>query len=263
MLQRFGKSPLWFAAYEGEDTTPGGAGDDTTPGGAGDETVKDQAQLNAVLKREKEKYRKDREKLTKQLEELQGNVRLTAEQKEALESQIEELRTQTMTADERARHKETKLQKDFEAKLTAASDSSKQWESRYHDLRIGYEITQASSAHEVLPNSVPFVEAVLRNRTKLVPNVTEDGQPDGTFTAKVKFDDVDAKGKPIVLDLTVEETVKRMKELPDKYGNLFKGANNGGLGGGTGAPGKKANPAKMSTEEYLAARRKDPASVGL
>lgn len=259
---------VWFACYEGE----GGEGDAAAEAAAAAaaaaaataaDKVATQDQLNAVLKREKEKYRKEREKLVQQLEEHKSNVRLTTEQKEALETQIEELRQATMTTEEKARHQQTKLQKDYEAKLEATTIAAKTWEQRFQDLKIGHTLTNSALTHEVLSNSVVLVEALLRPSTRLVQDVGEDGQPLDSWTAKVKFADNDKDGKPIVLDLTVDEAVKRMKELPDKFGNLFKGTANGGLGGSTGAAGKKPNLDNMSTEQYMEQRKKDPASVGL
>ena len=252
----------WFACYEDGDTLPAGGGGDTLPSGGGDDLVKNQAELNNVLKREKEKFRKEREKITKQLEALQTSG-LTAEGREALEAQIEELRTQNLTVEERARHQLTSAQKAAQAALDAETAKAKTWESRYQDLKIGHEIVSSSNTHEVLPGSVELVEAYLRPKTRLVPDLDEDGKEAGTYTAKVKFNDTDKNGKAVVLDLPVTDAIKRMKELPEKFGSLFKGAANGGVGGGTGTPGKKPNMKGMTTEEYMAARKKDPASVGL
>jgi flagellar biosynthesis GTPase FlhF len=249
---------LWFACYDDPPVVDPPAVDPPI-----DDPIKTQEQLNSVLKREKEKFRKDREKLAKQLEDHKNSARLTQEQKEALEAQIEELRNQTMTAEERARHQLTKTQKEAEEKLLHATGSAKNWENRYQDLRIGYEISSAAVLCDVLPNSVQFVEALLRPRTRLVQEIDAEGKPIDHFTAKVKFDDTDKDGKPITLDLQIGEAVKRMKELPEKYGNLFKGTASSGLGGNTGTPGKKPNVAKMTTEEYMEARKKDPASIGL
>ena len=63
----------------------GGAG-----GGAGDggKPVTSQAELNAALKREKENFRKEREKQAKQLEDFQKANKLTEEQNQILAAQI-------------------------------------------------------------------------------------------------------------------------------------------------------------------------------
>lgn len=261
------RSKPWYACYDGEGDADAAAAATAAAAAAAaaleNEKVTSQAELNAVLKREKEKFRKDREKLAAQLEEHKKNSQLTTEQKEALETQIEELRNANLTVEERARHQLTKAEKDAKVAIETANNQAKLWESRFQDLKIGHEISSAAVVHEVLGNSVQFVEALLRPATRLVPDLDEAGQPTGTFTAKVKFPDVDKDNKPVILDLPVPDAVKRMKELPEKFGNLFKGTANGGLGGGTGTGGKKPNVANMTTAQYMEARKKDPASVGL
>lgn len=260
---------LWFACYENDDAAGAegeqGGNDQGAQGGAGgaDDKVATQEQLNAVLKREKEKFRKEREKLVQQLEAAKQTAGLSTKQKEEFESQIEALRQQTMTTEERARHNESKLQKKYETTVAELTQTATTWERKFQDLQIGHDLKQAAVVNDVLPNSIVMVEALLRTKTRLVPDVNEDNEPIGTYTAKVQFADVDKHGKPVMLDLTVDEAVKRMKELPEQYGNLFKGTNAGGLGGSTGTPGKKADPRRMTTEEYLAQRKKDPASLGL
>lgn len=249
---------LWFACY---DDPP--AGDPPAGEPQIEEKITSQDQLNTVLKREKERFRKEREKLAVQLEQHSQSAKLTQEQKDSLEVQVEELRQANMTADERARHQQVKLEKEYNGRLETATGAAKVWESRYQELKIGYEIKGAAANHEVLPNNIEFVEAWLRPRTRMVQELDEDGKPIDSWTAKVKFDDLNKEGKPIVLDLTVPDAVKRMKELPERYGNLFKGATAGGLGGNTGTPGKKSNVKGMTTAEYLEARKKDPASLGL
>jgi flagellar biosynthesis GTPase FlhF len=260
----------WFACYDdAADAAAAKAAADAVAAKAaadaaeGDETVQNQDQLNSVLKREKEKFKKEREKLAKQLEDHKNTARLTQEQKDALEGQIEELRSANLTVEERARHQLTKAQKDADEKLNAEAAKAKNWESRYQDLKIGYEIATSATTHEVLPNSVVMVEALLRPRTRLVQDQDEEGHPVDHWTAKVKFDDVDKDGKPVQLDLKLDDAIKRMKELPDRFGNLFAGQKVGGVGGNTGTLGKKHPVGKMTTKEYMEARKKDPASVGL
>lgn len=241
----------------------GATGAATGATGTDDPPVANQADLNAVLKREKEKFRKEREKLVQQLEQHSQSARLTTEQKDALEVQIEELRQANMTAEERARHQAKQLEKEYTGKLDSATGLAKTWETRFQDLKIGYEIKGAAVTHEVLPNNVEFVEAWLRPRTRMVQDVDDEGKPIDSWTAKVKFDDLNKDGKPIQLDLPVADALKRMKELPDRFGNLFKGAAVGGAGGNTGTPGRKPNIASLSTAEYMEVRKKDPASLGL
>jgi hypothetical protein len=242
-----------------------GTGTGTGAGTGGESDVKNQADLNAVLKREKEKFRLKDENRAKELEDLKNTLNLTAEQKTSLESQIEELRTAHLTEQEKAKRNEDKLNKDWQGKLDQESHRSKHWESQFTMHKIGAEITGAAVKEKVIPQQMKFLEAYLAPRTRLVENQGDDSKPNGTYTAKVRFDTVDKAGKPVTLDLTVPETVKAMKELPEEYGYLFEAHTQGGLGGGTnGSPGgRKPDPRNMSTGDYLQRRKKDPASLGL
>lgn len=254
----------WFACYEepvlGATGATGGATGTTGPD---DDIMRDQNHLNSTLKKEKEKFRAEREKLVKQLEQVQSTVRLTEEQRNAMETQIEDLKLANMTVEERARHALTSAEKKASEALASESAKAKKWEAEYHDLKIGYEIKSAAGQHKVISGVVDVLESHLKPVTRLVDDLDEDGKPTGTRTAKVKFKDVDAKGKPVVLDLTVDETIKRMKELPDRFGSFFEGAAVGGVGGNTGTGARKQSVAGMSTAEYMEQRKKDPASLGL
>lgn len=222
-----------------------------------------QDQVNAFLKTEKEKARAEREKTIKELETLQSTVQMTEQQKAAMEQQIETLRNANLTAEEQARRAKEKLETDYNTKLQATEAEKNQWASDYQNLKIGYEINSAATTNGVLDNSVRFVEALLRPQTRLVPDVGDDGKPTGTHTAKVRFQDVDKGGKPIVVDYTIPEAVKRMKEKPEEYGNLFRATTTGGTGTVSGTPGRKPNVATMSMDEYMAARKANPSAVGL
>ncbi len=91
----------------------------------------------------------------------------------------------------------------------------------------------------------------------LMADVTDaEGKVTDDFTPKVKFNDVDEQQKPIILDLSVPEAIKRMKEIA-KYGHLFKSTAKGGLGGNTDTSvSGKVDTSKLSYEQYQAYRKK-------
>jgi Small-conductance mechanosensitive channel len=257
---RYNLNNLFLACYEDDDAAAKAAADKAAADTAAAEQIKTQEQLNAVLKREKEKFRAADEKRAKQLEEFQASSRLTAEQNAQLTAQIEELRSAHLSTEEKARRDKERLDKEWQGKHEAAATQAKQWQQNYTGLKIGYEISAAAGKHKVLPPNVKFVEAFLGPRTRLV-EVEVDGKPSGDFTAMVKFPDSDKDGKSIVVDLSVPDAVKRMKELPEEYGYLFEAPAGGGVGGGSGTPGKKKGVADLSTAEYIEARKKDRKAV--
>jgi len=232
---------------------------DAAAGKGGDDAIRDQNHLNSVLKREKEKIKAEREAQAKKLEQFQATMKLTEEQNAAFAQQIEELRAANLTVEEQARRNKDKLDREWGDKVKGAQDEAALWQRNYTDFRIGYEITAGGTSSGVIPQQMKFAEAFLKPNTRLVEDVDEDGKKTGTFTAKVKLVSKDSKtGKPIVLDLPVPDAFKAMKEQPEEYGYLFEAHTKGGLGSQSGTPGKKPNVAKMSTAEYIEARRKNP-----
>jgi len=106
---------------------------------------------------------------------------------------------------------------------------------------------------------------MLRNDIRVVQKLDENGKPVDNFEVRMNLMDTDKDDKPIELDLTVNEAIKRMTELP-QYGNLFEGGKSGGLGGNNipGKGGSKIDIAKLAREnpaEYRELRKKNPAAI--
>lgn len=234
---------------------------DEIVGGAGTETKTfTEVEVNKVveerLARERKKATDEKAALVKQLEAVK-TTGLGAEEKKAFEEQLEALRNQTLTQEELSVKARTRLEREYQAKLEAASSAAQTWQSQYTDARIGHEIQANAAASEVLPQGMKFAEALLRPLVRLVPDVDADGKPiPGAFSTKVKFPSKDKDGKPVVLDISISEAFKQMKETPEEYGALFKAHTNGGIGAGNyGTPDKPVDIAKMirdNPEAYLA-----------
>lgn len=269
-MYTFSRNIPFYTVYEGEDETAKAAADKAAADkAAADKALADadrvtsQDQLNSVLKKEKEKFRAEREKLITQLEGIQNDAKTTNETKAALETQLEELRRQNMSAEERARLEKAKLEKDYTGKLAEKETEANQWRQRHNDLQTGYSITSAASVHGVVATGVPFLESYLKPRSKLVEVVDAGGKGTGQFDTKVSLTVPDKDGKPLEVEYSIGDAVKQMKDMPEQFGFLFASAAASGLGAGTGTPGKKINVAKMTPEQYMEARKKDPKSVGL
>jgi hypothetical protein len=260
----------FYAVFEGEggagagDGSGDGSGDKGAAGagGTGNEPPKTftQDQVNTFMKKEKEKATQERERLAKQLEDLGNKAKMSDEQRQTLENQIEELRTSNLTTEEKAKRSADKLKAEYDGKLTTVESESKKWQDRHNQLQIGYEINGAALKHEVLPQAIPFVESYLKPSTRLVEIDGEDGKGTGIFAAKVKLATKNKEGQNVTLDFTVDEALKAMKDDPDTFGHLFKGAA-GGTGASSGTPSKKQSMAKLDTADYMAARKKNPDAV--
>ena len=187
-----------------------------------------QDQLNSKMAENKRKLQKQNETLIKQLESLKKTADGSEATQTALSQQIESLKTQHMTAKELADRETNQLRED--AKNTAAQLGSERdlWMGRFQESTIAREILDSANKNGAVNPSQ--LSAMLSNSTKLEEDKDEAGNPLGTFSTKVLFNDTDKDGKAFQATYTVSETVKRMKELPE-YGNLFKSTIKAGVGG--------------------------------
>jgi len=95
---------------------------------------------------------------------------------------------------------------------------------------------------------------------ELKQKLDENQKPLDDYEVIINFQDEDADGKPQQLALSPLKTIQRMKEVDEKYGNLFIDPS----AGGTGLLTKKPNPKKgkleskdfqkMSLKEYEQAK---------
>lgn len=269
---RFLKSNAFITVYEGADDAAAAkaiadkaiADKAAADAAAADaDRVTSQDQLNTVLKREKDKFRTERAALITQLETIQSDAKTTSETKAALETQLEELRKANMSSEERARLEKAKLEKDYNSKLEVTSNEVKQWRSKHDSLLTGYSITGAATQHGVVATGVPFLESYLQPRSKLVEVADAEGKGTGKYVAKVTLTVPDKDGKAVDVEYNMADGVKQMKDMPEQFGFLFASTAASGLGAGTGTPGKKPNVANMTPQQYMEARKKDPASLGL
>jgi len=196
-----------------------------------------QEDLNKILAKEKRMYEERNQKLINDLKAIQDSATMTVQEKEALEARIEDLQKATMTKEELAQREQAKAKKQYEDNLKALEVEATSWKSRYTKETIARSILdEAVKSEAYAPEQL--VE-LLGTRSKLAPVLGDDGKPTNEFVTKISFDDVDQDQKSVTLELTVSETLKRMKEIPNRFGNLFKSNVNSGAGGANNGAGYK------------------------
>lgn len=205
-----------------------------------------QDELNTMMAANRKKLTQQNSELVTQLEELKRNQHLTQEQRDELQTRITQLEEQYMTKEELAKREASKAQKAFEDRLNSANAEKEQWYQRYSESTIDRALQDAAIDGEAIRPSQ--IVDLLRQKTQL-SEVTVNGS--SRYEPTVKFNDVNEDGESVVLDLSPADAIKRMKELRDEYGNLFKGTATGGIGGAKGADGSAPSP---KLEELL----KDP-----
>lgn len=192
-----------------------------------------QKQLNDLIAAERRKEA-DRNKATvAELEKLKQTNGLSQQQVEDLQKQIGELEKTYMSQAELAKRDAEKQQKEYSSKLEAETKRATENESRFKNLLIKNAITSASATNDAYNPEQMLTQ--LSGLAKVVP-VIMDGKETGDFEVKIAFPDKTKEGQPVVLELTADETLKRMKEIPEKYGNLFKSGVSGGVGGNNNGP---------------------------
>jgi len=142
--------------------------------------------------------------------------------------------------------KDSKVEQ-LEKRIAAAEEKTRQWERRYKEATISHTLKDAAAAQGAF--NAEQVVALLRGMTKLV-EITDKatGKPTDQFKVVVDFPETSRKtGKPVTVEKTPEEAVKRMRELPGTYGNLFV----------SGAP--KKSTAKQQQQDPIDVRTLTPA----
>ena len=101
---------------------------------------------------------------------------------------------------------------------------------------------------------------MLRPYSRLTEIADEKGKGTGKFKVLVDFPDQDENGHPHG-DAHPETAVRRMKDLPQVYGNLFRSGVVSGIGSGSGPgtpTGGKIDLRKLTQEQYMEIRAKKP-----
>jgi hypothetical protein len=139
----------------------------------------------------------------------------------------------------------------------------------YRDSTVQRSLQDAAVKNDAF--SPGQIVVLLRPMTKMLEDTDPVTQrPNGQYKVVVEMPDVDPKtGQPVLMVRTPEEAVKRMKELPDQYGNLFKSGVVSGIGSGsatggfTSGQGGKIDVSKLTPEQYREIRAKHPELLGL
>lgn len=247
------------------DGQGGGAGAGAGAGGASKTFTQqefDSHMANMRRKHEAE-LNKNKKELAEQLETTKKGKGLSDEERKGLQTRIEELESQYLTDTQKAERKASEERTQFTTQVDGLSGERDNWKKRFETKAASSDIADAAGKHKAVSPSQ--IRAILGPMITFKEGET-DGEPNGEFTPVVKFPDIDAKSKqPIVMEYTIDEAVKRMKEL-DEYSNLFEDTMKGGLGGSknTGGGKGKIDAAKLAREnptEFRRLRKENPQAL--
>jgi len=205
-----------------------------------------QEDVNRMLADDRRKHQEQTKKALAEAEALKSKARLTQEERNELDKRLQILQDELLTKEELAKKEQDRLRKTHESQVSELTNSRDVWKDRFTDAAIRRSITDAAAKHEAF--SVTQIVALLQPNTRLVEELDAEGKITGNLAPKVRFDDTDKDGKPVTLELTPVEAVKRMREM-DEHLNLFRGKGVGGLG-----ENNQSNKTKMDLKELA----KDP-----
>jgi len=212
-----------------------------------------QAEVNAYLAADRRKTeakhkaqtKAELEKQEKTYNALLVNQNLTEQERDGLRESLTEVEKQLHSREELLTREKKELEAALIGKVTDAEKRATDWESKFKDSSIERELQEAAVKYEAY--NVRQMMSALRPYTKL----------DEEAHVMVDLEDV-VDGKSVVTTLTPEDAMKRMKELPEMYGNFFKANVVSGVGGNSntdGLSGANVDPRSMTQAQYQEYRK--------
>jgi len=259
---------VWLNVYDGDPPAgdppagdpPAGdppAGDPPAgdpPAGGGSKQF-NQDDVNRFLASEKRKWKEQQQKAIDELEALRAKANLTEEERQQYDDRIEQMKNELLTKEQLTQKEKQKMEKQYKKQIEDLTGERDAWQGRFTEATITRAITDAAVSNDAyVPGQIV---AIVRPNTRLIEELDKEGKPTGHMIPVVKLNDTDKDGKPVTLELSPSEAIKRMKEMDD-YLNLFKGEGTGGIGGmNRGGSTKQMDLKKLAKDPaaYRAARK--------
>ena len=227
-------------------------------------------EVNRIVEDRLARDRKNREesnkKLEKQLQKMLQSKQLSEQERDQLQSSLEGIQKQLRIKESQLAHEKQQMQVEYEEQLKIAQQQAVDWENRFRSSSIEQALHEAASTNEAY--NISQVVNLLKPMTRLMEGKDEDGKPTGNFEVVIDFPDVDPEtGEPFTAKYTPDESVKRMKELPEHV-NLFKanvvsgvGAMNA-TGGLTPGSNGQVDVKNLTPAQYMKLRKEQPELFG-
>lgn len=210
-----------------------------------------QSELNRVNASEKRKN----QELAEQLENLRQTAQLTEQEKEELTQRIESLKSTYQTDSEQAKNKYDSDLKKLNTQIANLQKSEIKWKTDYENEVSRNQIKEASEEYKA--HRATQIEAILLPLIKYEEALDANGKPTGKTIPMVNFPAKDKEGNPVELKLSIKDSVKKMTEMVDDYGNLFQNQSNSGLNAsnnGNLGNGRLGNLDDMTPQDYAKKR---------
>ena len=277
----------WSSCFEGEGGVGDGAGTGASGGAAAGtgasaggsaganaaaaagETRFTQDDLNRFLAEDRRKHQVQLQKMESQLNELAKSKSLTEQERQTLKENLDTIAGQLRTKEQQLTLEKRQLEEQYQTKIEESAKKAQTWEALFRDSTIDRSLQDAAVKHEAF-NPAQLVTQ-LRPWTRVIEVMDEKtGKPTGKYKPVVDMPDVDATtNEQAIMTRSPEEAVKRMKEMPEQWGNLFRSNVVSGIGSSSATgglmPGQggKIDVRKLTPTQYREIREKNPELLGL
>ena len=217
-----------------------------------------QDHMNAEIGKARVSARKEGENVIRELEGLRDAASTSETVKAQLTEQIEALRAQLVSKEQSLQAEVETWKKKHSEDTQKLTEAAQQYERRWRDQMIATDIlTHAEKADAF---SAQQVFDLLARSAEVKPRLDEQGNDTGMYHTVVTIRDIDPKTKTERLTtLPVDQAIKRMKDIPEQYGNLFRPSDKPGTGAtpynGFNPPRRPGTLDFSSPEAYEASRK--------
>ena len=227
--------------------------------------------VNKIVQTRVKKMQETLEKTETSYKELLASKNLTEQERKSLEENLSAVQGQLRTKEQQAQLERKQMEEKHAAEVAEIESKGKTWETLYRDSTVDRALVDAGIKYDAFQPGQIMTQ--LRPWTRMVEVMDETTKRgSGKYKVVVDFPDVNATtGEPEMTTRSPEEAVKRMRELPDNYGNLFKTGVVSGIGvnstGGAAPGGDGKLSAKqisaLTPAKYREIREKNPELLGL
>ncbi|HHA19191.1 MAG TPA: hypothetical protein ENK70_05745, partial [Methylophaga sp.] len=166
----------FITVYDDDDANPGESSNDSgeSLNDSGEslndsnskESVFTQADVDRMIQSEKAKVKRSYEKRIKELQKFRDTAKLTQEEKEHLESQINEMQREIETKEQAAQRERETIAKKHQKELQTTKEEASYWKTQFEDSTIRRALTDAAIANNAF--NPEQIVAILRPNTEMV-----------------------------------------------------------------------------------------------
>jgi len=269
----------WVSCFEGEDDAAKAAAEKAAADAAAAAAAAaaagktfTQEQVNNIVATDRRKLEEALKKTEKQYQDLLASQSLTEQERKALQANLEMVQGQLRSKEEQLLLEKKQMEETYAGKLQEVEKKASFFETLYRDSTIDRALQDAAVKHEAWSPSQ--VVTLLRGQTKMLEETDpKTGRLTGRYKPVVEMQALNTTtGEIETKAYTPEDAVKKMKDTPDTWGNLFRSGVVSGIGAGTatgglmpGQGGKLDAAAirKLTQEQFRDIRANHPEWLGL